>query len=53
MERYGNKYLTVFNDGGGIRDVVLTIDGVKDPVRVTMMPYDLRVYDLTGKPVEY
>ena len=46
-------YLTVFNDGGSDRNVVLTIDGVKDPLKFTMKRYDLRVFDLTGKPVEF
>ena len=53
VERYGNKYLTVFNDGGGDRNVELTIDGVKEPLKFTMKPYDLRVYDLAGNPVEF
>lgn len=53
VERYGNKYLTVYNDGGGVRDVVLTVDGVKEPLKFTMKPHDLRVFDLTGKPVEF
>ena len=53
VERYGKKYLTVLNDGGSVRNVVLTIDGVKEPLKFTMKPYDLRVYDLTGNPVEF
>ena len=52
VERFG-KYLTVFNDGGATRDVVLTIDGVAAPLKFTMKPYDLRVYTLDGTPVEY
>ena len=52
VERFG-KYLTVFNDGGAVRNVVLSIDGVGEPLKFTMKPYDLRVYTLDGKPVEY
>ena len=52
VERFGT-YLTVFNDGGGTRDVELKIDGLADPVRFTMKPYDLRVYTLDGSPVGF
>ncbi|MBR4675400.1 MAG: hypothetical protein IKP00_13115 [Victivallales bacterium] len=52
VERFGN-YLTVFNDGGGTRDVELTIENMDAPLHFPMQPYDLRVYDLTGKPVEF
>ncbi len=52
VERFGN-YLTVFNDGGGTRDVELTIENVDAPLHFTMQPYDLRVYDLTGKAVDF
>ena len=52
VERFG-KYLTVFNDGRAVRDVVLTIDGGAAPLKFTMRPYDLRVYTLDGNPVEY
>ena len=50
VERFGH-YLTVFNDGGGTREVELTIEGLSTPLRFTMHSYDLRVYDLDGKPV--
>ena len=52
VERFGN-YLTVFNDGGGERKVELRIDGLDALIPFTMKPYDLRVYDLAGNPINY
>ena len=53
VERFGREYLTVFNDGGAARDVVLRIDGVKSPLRFRMEPGDLKVFDLTGRELPY
>ena len=52
VERFGS-YLTVFNDGGGKREVELTIEGVAAPLRFTMQPYDLRIYELNGEVVSF
>ena len=51
VERFGNQYLTVFNDSSANRNVVLTIDNVKTPLRFTMKANDLKIFNLQGKEI--
>jgi hypothetical protein len=51
VERFGNQYLTVFNDSSANRNVVLTIDNLKTPLRFTMKANDLKIFNLQGKEI--
>ncbi|MBR7104456.1 MAG: hypothetical protein IKC65_05905 [Lentisphaeria bacterium] len=52
VERFG-KYLTVYNDCREKRYAVLTIDGLKNPLKFPLAPAELKVFDLKGNEIRY
>ena len=51
VERFGNEYLTVFNDSYSTRNVILEIKNVKKALHFTMKANDLKVFNLQGKEI--